>query len=198
MKATDFAKILKEIIKKEVRAVIREELNEALNKAPQSHKAPTSAKEMFLSKPTPQPSQPMKSFKSTGNVSLDSILAETANAVRNGTSAMIEDDQSFPSMGEMFTADQAQGFGHMMQSQEQSMMPAMNANDPTAAFPQGPDTCPAEIHPGFQGESAPYCGFCGKHPRHGAGSHRRRTSPGDNQPQPPTIAARRRPANPGS
>ena len=43
MKATDFAKILKEIIKKEVRSVIREELNEALGKSPQRSKTPTSA-----------------------------------------------------------------------------------------------------------------------------------------------------------
>jgi hypothetical protein len=133
MKATDFAKILKEIIKKEVRSVIREELNEALGKAPQRSKAPTSAQEMFLAEPKPQPKQPIKAL--TGNAGLDSILAETANAMRNGTSTMIEDDQSFPSMGEMFTADQAQGFGYMMnQDQALPTSPAINPNDPTAAF----------------------------------------------------------------
>jgi hypothetical protein len=133
MKATDFAKILKEIIKKEVRSVIREELNEALGKAPQRSKAPTSTQEMFLAEPKPQPKQPIKAL--TGNAGLDSILAETANAMRNGTSTMIEDDQSFPSMGEMFTADQAQGFGYMMnQDQALPTSPAINPNDPTAAF----------------------------------------------------------------
>jgi hypothetical protein len=133
MKATDFARILKEIIKKEVRSVIREELNEALGKAPQRSKTPTSAQEMFLAEPKPQPKQTIKAL--TGNTGLDSILAETANAMRNGTSPMIEDDQSFPSMGEMFTADQAQGFGHMMNAQDITPpSPAINPNDPTAAF----------------------------------------------------------------
>ena len=136
MKAVDFAKILKEVIKKEVRSVIREELREALGKAPQApqrSKTPTSAQEMFLAEPKPQPKQPIKAL--TGNAGLDSILAETANAMRNGTSAMIEDDQSFPSMGEVFTADQAQGFDHMMNAQDITPpSPAMNPNDPTAAF----------------------------------------------------------------
>jgi len=133
MKASDFAKILKEIIRKEVRSVIREELNEALGRAPQPSRTPRSAQEMFLAEPKPQPKQPIKAL--TGNAGLDSILAETANAIRNGTSAMIEDDQSFPSMGEMFTADQAQGFGHMVnQDQALPTSPAINPNDPTAAF----------------------------------------------------------------
>ena len=135
MKAADFAKILKEIIKKEVRAVIREELREALQtKAPQPNRAPRSAKEMFLAEPKPQPAKPIKP---TGNSSLDSILAETANAIRSGHSPMIEDDQSFPSMGEMFTADQAQGFGYAMNEDYDDptpSMPAFNPNDPTAAF----------------------------------------------------------------
>jgi hypothetical protein len=135
MKASDFAKILKEVIRKEVRTVIRQELREALktNKQPVREGGPyegmsfTPASKEAKAAPIPK----------TGNVSLDGILAETANAVRNGTSAMIEDDQSFPSMGEMFTADQAQGFGHMMNAQEQAITPpspAMNPNDPTAAF----------------------------------------------------------------
>lgn len=127
MKAADFAKILKEVIKKEVRSVIREELNEALGRTP------TIAQERFLAESKPQPKQPIKAL--TGNASLDSILTETANAVRSGASPMIEDDQSFPSMGETFTADQAQGFGHMMnQHQAPTTPPAINPNDPTAAF----------------------------------------------------------------
>jgi len=135
MKAVDFAKVLKEIIKKEVRTVIREELREALGRAPQPSQAPKSTQEMFLAEPKPQPKQTIKAL--TGNTGLDSILAETANAMRNGTSPVIEDDQSFPSMSEMFTADQAQGFGYMMnQEHDQSAYsaPALNPNDPTAAF----------------------------------------------------------------
>lgn len=137
MKASDFAKILKEVIRKEVRTVIRQELREALktNKQPVREGGPYEG----MSFPTPASKEAKAApIPKTGNVSLDGILAETANAVRNGTTTMIEDDQSFPSMGEMFTADQAQGFGYTMnQEHDQSahMEPAMiNHNDPTAAF----------------------------------------------------------------
>ncbi len=134
MKAADFAKILKKIIKEEVRTVIRQELREALktNKQPVREGGPyegmsfTPASEEAKAAPVPK----------TGNVSLDGILAETANAVRNGQSAMIEDDAAYPNMASQFTADQAQGFGHMMNQHDQSahMEPAVNPNDPTSAF----------------------------------------------------------------
>lgn len=134
MKASDFAKILKEVIRKEVRTVIRQELREALktNKQPVREGGPYEG----MSFPTPASKEAKAApIPKTGNVSLDGILAETANAVRNGTTTMIEDDQSFPSMGEMFTADQAQGFGHMTNTQDITPpSPAMNPNDPTAAF----------------------------------------------------------------
>ena len=133
MKASDFAKILKEIIRKEVRTVIRQELREALkiNKQPVREGGPyegmsfTPASKEAKAAPVPK----------TGNVGLDGILAETANAVRNGQSAMIEDDAAYPDMASQFTADQAQGFGYMMnQDQALPASPAMNPNDPTAAF----------------------------------------------------------------
>jgi hypothetical protein len=133
MKASDFAKILKEVIRKEVRTVIRQELREALktNKQPVREGGPyegmsfTPASKEAKAAPVPK----------TGNVSLDGILAETANAVRNGQSAMIEDDAAYPDMASQFTADQAQGFGHMMNAQDIAPpSPAMNPNDPTAAF----------------------------------------------------------------
>ena len=134
MKASDFAKVLKEVIRKEVRTVIRQELREALktNKQPVREGGPYEG----MSFPTPASKEAKAApIPKTGNMSLDGILAETANAVRNGTTTMIEDDQSFPSMGEMFTADQAQGFGHMINTQDITPpSPAMNPNDPTAAF----------------------------------------------------------------
>lgn len=134
MKASDFAKVLKEVIRKEVRTVIRQELREALktNKQPVREGGPYEG----MSFPTPASKEAKAApIPKTGNMSLDGILAETANAVRNGTTTMIEDDQSFPSMGEMFTADQAQGFGHMTNTQDITPpSPAMNPNDPTAAF----------------------------------------------------------------
>tara|TARA_S200002703_G_C3801176_1_gene247613 strand:+ start:583 stop:1032 length:450 start_codon:yes stop_codon:yes gene_type:complete len=131
MKAADFAKILKKIIKEEVRTVIRQELREALK----TNKQPVRDIQSTTHAPVTQ-----KPIPQTGNISLDGILAETANAVRNGTSAMIEDDQAYPDMASQFTADQAQGFGHMMNHMNQHDEPAptqpamVNPNDPTAAF----------------------------------------------------------------
>jgi|TARA_R100000030_G_scaffold92505_1_gene78132 hypothetical protein len=121
MKAVDFAKILKEIIKKEVRTVIREELKEALK----TNKQPVRDIQSTTHAPVTQ-----KPIPKTGNTSLDGILAETANAMRSGLSAPIGDDGAYPDMASQFTADQAQGFGHMMQD----TMPAVNPNDPTSAF----------------------------------------------------------------
>jgi hypothetical protein len=135
MKAVDFAKILKEVIKKEVRTVIREELKSALGQIPQPSRAPRSANEMFLSNPKPKPTAPIKPMVKTGNIGLDSILAETANAIRSGQVSIIEED-SYPDMGGMFTADQAQGFGYMNQGYDSDIpaMPAVNPNDPTSVF----------------------------------------------------------------
>ena len=85
MKAADFAKILKKIIKEDVRTVIRQELREALK----TNKQPVRDIQSTTHAPVTQ-----KPIPQTGTISLDGILAETANAVRNGTAAMIEDDQA--------------------------------------------------------------------------------------------------------
>lgn len=132
MKATDFTKVLREIVRKEVRTVIREELNEALAKikAPQPSRTPTSAREMFLSNPKPKPAQPLQRL--TGNASLDSILAETANDLRNGRSTPIQDSGNggWDTMGH-FGAEDAQTFGMM---QEDAYDGDFGSYDPTAAF----------------------------------------------------------------
>jgi len=114
MKAVDFAKLLKEIIRKEVRTVIRQELREALK----TDKQPIRDIQSTTHAPVTQ-----KPIPKTGNTSLDGILAETANAMRTGQSAPIGDDQAYPDMAPQFTADQAQGFGHMA-SQETAMPPS--------------------------------------------------------------------------
>jgi len=132
MKAADFAKILKKIIKEEVRTVIRQELREALktNKKPVRERTPTKDIQSITHAPVTQ--QPIHK---TGNISLDNILKETANAVKNGSAAMIEDEQEYPEMASQFTADQAQGFGHMAQQNEPlPASPTINPNDPTSAF----------------------------------------------------------------
>lgn len=136
MKVADFTKVLREIIRKEVRAVIREELNEALTKnkqynpRPQPSKTPTSAREMFLSNPKPNPTQPLKSL--TGNASLDSILAETANDLRSGRTTPIQESSNgdWESMGH-FQAEDASHFGMM---QEDGFEGGYSSNDPTSAF----------------------------------------------------------------
>lgn len=114
MKAVDFAKLLKEIIRKEVRTVIRQELREALK----TKKQPIRDVQSITHAPVTQ--QPIHK---TGNASLDGILAETANAMRSGNSAPIGDDGAYPDMAPQFTADQAQGFGHMA-SQQTAMPPS--------------------------------------------------------------------------
>jgi hypothetical protein len=114
MKAVDFAKLLKEIIRKEVRTVIRQELREALK----TNKQPIRDVQSITHAPVTQ-----KPVPKTGNSSLDGILAETANAMRNGQSAPIGDDGAYPDMAPQFTADQAQGFGHMA-SQQTAMPPS--------------------------------------------------------------------------
>lgn len=139
MKAADFAKILQEIIKKEVRTVIREELKSALSgisQAPRPSRAPQNVNEMFLSNPKPKINKPIKPMVKTGNVGLDSILAETANSIRQGQASMIPDDE-YADMGSMFTSDQAQGFGYNAMeydSDNSNTVPSYNPNDPTSAF----------------------------------------------------------------
>jgi len=117
MKAVDFAKLLKEIIRKEVRTVIRQELQEALktNKRPLKKKGTTRTHtDIHSTTHAPVTQQPIHK---TGNSSLDGILMETANAMRSGNSAPIGDDGAYPDMAPQFTADQAQGFGHMASQQ---------------------------------------------------------------------------------
>tara|TARA_R110001632_G_scaffold67795_3_gene159287 strand:- start:3331 stop:3753 length:423 start_codon:yes stop_codon:yes gene_type:complete len=114
MKAVDFAKLLKEIIRKEVRTVIRQELREALK----TNKQPI--KDIQSTTHAPVTQQPIHK---TGNASLDGILMETANAMRNGQAAPLSDDGAYPDMAPQFTADQAQGFGHMA-SQQTAMPPS--------------------------------------------------------------------------
>ena len=140
MKAVDFAKVLKEIIKKEMRTVIREELKSAFNHAsqiPQTSRAPQNANEMFLSSPKPKINKPIKPMIKTGNVGLDSILAETANSIRNESGTAGIPNEDYPDMGSMYTSNQAQGFGYAAMdydNEEGSTIPSFNSNDPTSAF----------------------------------------------------------------
>jgi hypothetical protein len=97
-----------------VRTVIRQELREALK----TNKQPIRDVQSITHAPVTQ-----KPVPKTGNSSLDGILAETANAMRNGQSAPIGDDGAYPDMAPQFTADQAQGFGHMA-SQQTAMPPS--------------------------------------------------------------------------
>tara|TARA_R110000796_G_scaffold93731_3_gene198306 strand:+ start:323 stop:775 length:453 start_codon:yes stop_codon:yes gene_type:complete len=124
MKAVDFAKLLKEIIRKEVRTVIRQELREALNQNKQPLKKRGTTRthtDIHSTTHAPVTQQPIHK---TGNATLDGILMETANSMRGGQSAPIQEEGgAYPDMAPQFTADQAQGFGHMA-SQQTAMPPS--------------------------------------------------------------------------
>tara|TARA_R110002167_G_scaffold265490_1_gene472222 strand:+ start:1448 stop:1918 length:471 start_codon:yes stop_codon:yes gene_type:complete len=135
MKAVDFAKLLKEIIRKEVRTVIRQELREALNQNKQPLKKRGTTRthtDIHSTTHAPVTQQPIHK---TGNAALDGILMETANAMKGGQSAPIQEDGgAYQDMAPQFTADQAQGFGHMVQHNDSPDGIPINPNDPTSVF----------------------------------------------------------------
>lgn len=133
MKATDFAQILRKLIKEEVRSVIREELKSALTPVLLEQKK-MRGQGTQTRQPMPLPKQkPTKDFGITMNGPLGDILRETANDLRNGKSAPIQESagNEWESAGH-FDAGDAEGFGYQMQ--DEFGVPAQYANDPTAAF----------------------------------------------------------------
>lgn len=133
MKATDFAQILRKLIKDEVRTVIREELKSALTPVlleQQKRRQDTQARQTL-----PLPKQKAsKDFGITMSGTLGDILRETANDLRSGNSAPIQEaaGNEWGSMGH-YDAGDAMGFGHM-QDNDDFESPTQYANDPTAAF----------------------------------------------------------------
>ena len=139
MKAADFAQILRKLIKEEIRSVIREELKSAL--APvllEQKKSLLNAEKRQgtqARQPLPLPKQkPSKDFGITMNGPLGDILRETANDLRSGKSAPIQESagNEWGSMGH-FDAGDAMNFGHQM-ADEDFGSSAQFSNDPTAAF----------------------------------------------------------------
>ena len=136
MKASDFAQVLRKIIKEEVRSVIREELKSALTPVLLEQKRLKSTAQTTQNRqPMPLPKQkPSKDFGITMSGPLGDILRETANDLRNGTSAPIQEaaGNDWSSMGH-FGAQDAAGFGGMMQDDDYDVS-SQFSNDPTAAF----------------------------------------------------------------
>lgn len=128
MKSTDFIKILREVVKKEVRSVIREELQSALK--------PSSVTESYTKEaPKPQRSfKPVTNNTAIQNSPIKSILEETALSMRSGEASAIPEEDGWQDMGGMMTADQAQGFGHMAQHNNQTHFTQHNIPSSTDAF----------------------------------------------------------------
>jgi hypothetical protein len=123
MKSTDFIRILREVIKKEVRSVIREELQSALK--------PSSVTESHPRKTTtPQRSfKPVTSNTAIQNSPIRDILEETARSMRSSEASGIPEEDEWQDMGGMMTADQAQGFGHMAQHNNQTQQSTPSSTD---------------------------------------------------------------------
>lgn len=139
MKAADFAQILRKIIKEEIRSVIREELKSALTPVLLEQKKSLLNAERRQNtqarQPMPLPKQkPSKDFGITMNGPLGDILRETANDLRSGKSAPIQEaaGNDWGSMGH-FEAGDAMNFGHQMDDDDFGVA-AQFSNDPTAAF----------------------------------------------------------------
>ena len=134
MKASDFAQILRKLIKEEVRSVIREELKSALTPVLLEQKRLKSTAQTTQNRqPMPLPKQkPSKDFGITMSGPLGDILRETANDLRNGNSAPIQEaaGNDWSSMGH-FGAEDAMSFG---MQQDDFDMPQQYSNDPTAVF----------------------------------------------------------------
>lgn len=134
MKASDFAQILKKLIKEEVRLVIREELKSALMPIILEQKK-TKSQIAQTKQPMPLPKQkPQKDFGITMKGPLGDILRETANDLRNGTSAPIQESSQndWADMGH-YDASDAKSFGHMQEDEDFGSLTHL-ANDPTAPF----------------------------------------------------------------
>ena len=134
MKATDFAQILRKMIKEEVRSVIREELKSALTPVLLEQKR-MKGQSTQARQPMPLPKQkPAKDSGITMNGPIGDILRETANDLRSGKSAPIQEaaGNEWGSMGH-FDASDAMSFGHQMDDDDFGGS-AQYSNDPTAAF----------------------------------------------------------------
>jgi hypothetical protein len=134
MKAADFAQILRKLIKEEIRSVIREELKSALTPVLLEQKR-MKGQSTQARQPIPLPKQkPSKDFGITMNGPLGDILRETANDLRSGKSAPIQESagNEWGSMGH-FDAGDAMNFGHQMDDEDFGSS-AQFSNDPTAAF----------------------------------------------------------------
>ena len=134
MKAADFAQILRKLIKEEIRSVIREELKSALTPVLLEQKR-MKGQSTQARQPLPLPKQkPSKDFGITMNGPLGDILRETANDLRSGKSAPIQESagNEWGSMGH-FDAGDAMNFGHQMDDEDFGSS-AQFSNDPTAAF----------------------------------------------------------------
>jgi hypothetical protein len=134
MKAADFAQILRKLIKEEIRSVIREELKSALTPVLLEQKR-MKGQSTQARQPMPLPKQkPSKDFGITMNGPLGDILRETANDLRSGKSAPIQESagNEWGSMGH-FDAGDAMNFGHQMDDEDFGSS-AQFSNDPTAAF----------------------------------------------------------------
>lgn len=132
MKMSDFTQVLRKIIKEEVRSVVREELKSALTPILLEQKTTISQRQNR--NPLPLPKQGIQKDYGTkmGNT-LSDLLRETANDLRNGTSAPIQESTSndWSDMGH-YDAEEAPGFGMMQGFNENST--SVNSNDPTSAF----------------------------------------------------------------
>lgn len=132
MKMSEFTQILRKIIKEEVRSVIREELKSALMPILLEQKTIKTISQNR--NPLPLPKQVVqKDYGVKMGNTLSDLLRETANDLRNGTSAPIQDTTSndWSDMGH-FNAEDAPGFGMMQEFNENSTI--VNSNDPTSAF----------------------------------------------------------------
>lgn len=119
MKTTQFAEMLRKLIREEVRSVVREEIKTALTPV-------LLEQRKMLSKPLQQtkPSLATNNRKASSDLGfsmkgpLGDILRETANELRNGNSAHIQESgaSDWADMGSMYTANDAAAFGVMHDS----------------------------------------------------------------------------------
>ena len=123
MKSTDFIRILWEVIKKEVRSVIREELQSALKwlLVTESHPSKITTPQSIF--------KPVTSNTAIQNSPIRDILEETARSMRSSEASGIPEEDEWQDMGGMMTADQAQGFGHMAQHNNQTQQSTPSSTD---------------------------------------------------------------------
>ena len=134
MKVSDFTQTLRTIIKEEVRSIIREELKTVLTPVLLEYKR--SKNQIIQNKqqlPVPK-QQPLRDYGKGLPTALGDILRETANDLRSGNSAPIQESvgNDWDDMGH-YSADDAVTFGAEALITNDSDG-AFNPNDPTTAF----------------------------------------------------------------